>query len=129
MQGARYAHDDDKNSWFVVQLFGTWLCDAKGVVLLLDKRTGVWRTIYNVPSGCSYDLNYPLRGMLIEDNQLYVSACKGGTECMYHGEYHELSFDLSTNMVTALEFGSSPVGTHYKENPVMTNVLGERNLK
>ena len=118
-EGATYADDNDRKTWFLVQLFGTWLCDAEGVALLLNRKTGMWRTVYDVPSGCSKNLNYPLRGMLIKDDKLYMSAC---TDCERWGEYRDFVVDLPTNRVTFLELGANPVGARDQDNPAISNI-------
>ena len=121
-EGATYADDNDRKTWLVVQMFGTWRCDAEGVVLVLDRRMGVWRTIYDVPSGCSKSLNYPLRGMVVRKGRLYMSACR---DCMLWSEYRDFAVDLSTHRVTALELGADSIGPRHPENPAIGNVLKE----
>ncbi len=74
LEGAVYASDADREAWRVVQVYGVWNCDAEGVVLVLDRKTGVWRAIYDVPSGCSKVLSFSLRDMIIIHDRLYV--CK-----------------------------------------------------
>ena len=58
IEGPAYASDADRKAWRVVQVHGVRDCEAEGVVLLLDRETGVWRAIYDVPSGCSKVLSF-----------------------------------------------------------------------
>ena len=118
-EGAAYAGGSDRKTWFLVQLFGTWRCDAEGVVLLFNRITGWWGTVYDVPSGCSKRLNYPLRGMLIKDDKLYISAC---TDCGSWGEYRDFVVDLHTSRVSFLESGANPVGARDQDNPAIGNI-------
>ncbi len=100
LEGAVYASDADRDAWRVVQVLGVWNCDAKGVVLLLDRKTRVWKAIYDVPSGCAKTHNFPLRGMTVKDNRLLVSACL--IYCGDHGghPYMKFAVDLHTSRVT-----------------------------
>lgn len=120
-EGAAYTSDSDRKTWFLVQLFGTWRCDAEGVVLLFHRWTGRWATIYDIPSGCSKSLNFPLRGLLIKDDKLYMSAC---TDCEPGslGEYQDFVVDLHTNRVSLFESGTNPVGKRDQDNPVIGNI-------
>ena len=100
LEGAVYASDADRDAWRVVQVLGVWNCNAKGVVLLLDRKTRVWKAIYDVPSGCAKTHNFPLRGMTVKDNRLLVSAC-----AFYCGDYgghpyRKFAVDLHTSRVT-----------------------------
>ena len=99
LEGAVYAGDADRAAWRVVQVYGVWDCDAEGVVLLLDRRTGSWRAIYDVPSGCSKVLSFSLGDMVIRDNRLSVGAC---TACAMWGVYEEFVVDLRTYRVAPL---------------------------
>ncbi len=99
LEGAVYASDADREVWRVVQVYGVWNCDAEGVVLVLDRKTGVWRAIYDVPSGCSKVLSFSLRDMIIIHDRLYVWAC---TSCASWGYYEEFVVNLRTHRVSPL---------------------------
>ena len=89
-EGATYADDAGRNSWLIVQILGTRLWDADGAVLLLDRHKGTWKTLYDVPSGGSKQLNFPMRGMVVKGDQLFVSMC---TDCEWWGAYSDFVID------------------------------------
>ena len=99
LEGAVYADDAARNSWRVVQVLGGPLCDSSGVVLLLDRQTGAWKAIYDVPSGCSKSLSFPLHGMVVKKHQLFTLLC---TECSGWGRYDPFVIDLRTGNVAPL---------------------------
>ena len=92
-EGAVYAGDADRAAWKIVQVYGVWRYEAEGVVLLLDRKTGTWRAIYDVPSGGMKVLSFPLQDMVIKDNRLHVWACN---TCDSWGAYEEFVVDLRT---------------------------------
>ena len=99
-EGATYADDAGRNAWLVVQVLGTRLWDAEGAVLLHDRRKGTWKTIYDVPSGGSKQLNFPMHGMVVKGNKLYASLC---TDCEWWGAYSDFVIDLRTNRAALLD--------------------------
>lgn len=99
LENARYA-DDSANAWQIIQILGKTLCDAAGVVLLHDKRQQIWFTLYNVPSGCTKVLNYPLRNMIVMDDQLFASMC---VWCTGWGDYRDVVINLRTFRVRKLD--------------------------
>ena len=108
--GFETARSDDGSSgppWRIIQILGRQLCDAPGVVLLQDTRSGHWRSIYDVPSGCSKSLNFPLREMRITGDTLFAKFC---TDCSFWGRYGKFRLDLPTNRVTRLEGEVSSLG-------------------
>ena len=96
LEGAVYASDADREAWRVVQVHGVWNCDAGGVVLLLDRKTGDWRAIYDVPSGCTKVLSFSLRDMVVRHDRLFAWAC---TACSGWGFYEEFAVNLRTHRV------------------------------
>lgn len=124
LEGAVYASDADRDAWRVVQVLGVWNCDAKGVVLLLNRKTRVWKAIYDVPSGCAKTHNFPLRGMTVKDNQLLVSAC-----AFYCGDYgghpyRKFAVDLHTSRVTRQAETWLYLG-YTQKNPSITDIARE----
>ena len=119
LEGAVYAGDADREAWRVVQVHGVWDCDAEGVVLLLDRRTGNWRAIYDVPSGCSKVLSFSLRDMVIKDNRLFVWAC---TACESWGYYEEFIVDLRTLRVAPLREDEWLRSAEEGENPPIVDI-------
>ena len=97
---ARYSDESPTQSWRLIQILGRQLCGAPGVVLLQDTRSGQWRSIYAVRSGCSKTLNFPLQDMVITGETLFAEFC---TDCSGWGRYGKFRLDLPTNRVTRLE--------------------------
>ena len=77
-EGARYADGASRESWTVVQVLGTRLREAPGVVLVLDRARNEWRALYEVLSGGSKTLNFPMLGMVVSGDRLFASLC---TDC------------------------------------------------
>ena len=96
---ARYSGDSHTQPWRVLQILGRELCRAPGVVLLQDTRSGQWRSLYAVHSGCSKTLNFPLQHMVITGDTLFASAC---TDCSFWGKYGCFEIALPTNRVRSL---------------------------
>ena len=119
LEGAVYASDADREAWRIVQVHGIWNCDAEGVVLLLDRKTGIWRSIYDVPSGCSKVLSFSLRDMVIKNNQLFVWAC---TSCSSWGFYEEFVVDLRTYRVAPVRAEEWFVNPEEGENPPIVDI-------
>ncbi len=113
---ARYSEESPTQSWRLIQILGRQLCRAPGVVLLQDTRSGQWRSIYAVPSGCSKTLNFPLQDMVITGDTLFADFC---TDCIFWGRYGKFRLDLPTNRVTRLEETEEPWG----ENIPVTDPL------
>ena len=86
--------------WRILQILGQQKCGAPGVVLLQDTRSGQWHSIYDVPSGCTYSLNFPLGAMRITGDTLSAKFC---TDCLFWGQYGTFTLDLPTNRLTRLE--------------------------
>ena len=107
IEGPVYTSDADREAWRVVQVRGIRHCETEGVVLLLDRKTGVWRAIYDVPSGCTKVLSFTLRHMVIEDNRLTAWACR---ICDSWGSYEKFAVDLRTHRVVTLEEGETMMG-------------------
>lgn len=132
LEGAVYANDVGKESWRVIQVLGTTVCDAEGVVLVLDRRNRSWRTIYDVPSGCSKELNFPMRGMTVKGSRLFASICSG--TCDGLGDYQDFIIELDTDLATPLDGGTvrqvrieweemtGTVGLLVDENPPIRDV-------
>ena len=107
IKGVIFADAAARSSWRVVQVLGKRFCDAEGVVLLLDLERNAWRTIYDVPTGCTKSLNFPLRGALVKGDRLYVSMCR---DCSWRGVYGDYSIDLLTHRAEPILPGSKAPG-------------------
>lgn len=113
-EGAVYADDAARESWFVVQVLGGPMCDAEGAVLLLERRTGQWKAIYDVAGGCSKAWYFPMRGMVVAGDRLYAGLC---VDCSYWGTYADFEIDLRTNRAEALDRDTEAPGPGDEENP------------
>ena len=118
-EGAVYADDAGRDSWLIVQVLGTRLWDADGAVLLLDRRNGTWRTIYDVASGGSKQLSFPMRGMVVKGDRLFVSLC---TNCEWWGEYGDFVVDLHSNVVLPLDRDTEAARPREESNPLLQDV-------
>ena len=118
-EGAIYADDIGRNSWLVVQVLGTRLWDAEGAVLLLDRRKRTWKTIYDVPSGGSKQLNFPMHGMVVKGNRLYATMC---TDCEWWGAYSDFVIDLRTNRAALLDGDAEAPGPGEESNPLLRDI-------
>ena len=121
IEGAVYASDEDHAGWRVVQIRGNAICNAYGIVLVLNRMTGQWYSIYDVASGCSKSLDYPFYGMRVNDGHLIVSAC---IHCSGHGDYAGFSINLETWRVQPLDAEDlSEWDPFYRENPRIQNIV------
>ena len=114
IEGAVYTTAADQKHWFVVQILGTKLCDAGGVVLLFDRQQKSWRSIYDVQSGCSYELNYEMLNMIVEGDQLIASIC---SICSHWPRYRTFAIGLETFHATLVDNDGLPELAH---NPTVT---------
>ncbi len=123
-EGARYADDASRESWTVIQVLGTRFYEAPGVVLVLDRARNEWRALYEVLSGGSKILNFPMRDMVVSGDRLFGSLC---TDCSGWGRYDDFEIDLRTNRATRLaivpDFGFEEDG-----NPLIRDVRSELGL-
>ena len=123
IEGAAYASDEDRANWRVVQIRGNALCDAYGTVLVLNRGNDQWHSVYDVQSGCSKSLDFPLRGMRVNDGHLIFAACTG---CSGFGDYDNYSVDLETWKVRRLDAREeSKWNPHSKQNPRLRDVRQE----
>ena len=78
-----YADEAGRAAWRVIQMTGTVLYDARGVVLVEDRRTGTWRALYDIRAGSGgmESLHYPAQFMVVAGNTLTV---KLPTSLSYH---------------------------------------------
>ena len=110
-EGARYADGASRESWTVVQVLGTRLRAAPGVVLVLDRARNEWRALYDVLSGGSKSLNFPMLDMVVSGDRLFASLC---TDCSSWGGYDDFEIDLrtsrATRLATAPDFGFEEEG-------------------
>ena len=116
LEGAVYADEAGREAWLVVQVLGRTLCDAEGLVLLFDRQRKSWMTIYDVPSGCSKTLNFPMRRMVVKGDRLFASIC---WSCSGWGYYRDHVIDLRSFHATSLDPGDGPELPKDHENPVI----------
>ncbi len=99
-QTARSSDASPPPPWRIIQILGRQLCNDPGVVLLQDTRSGQWRSLYDVRSGCTESESLPLRDMRLTGETLFAEFC---IECGWGWRYGKFRLDLSTNRVTRLE--------------------------
>lgn len=97
---ARYIDRRARTRWWVLQVLGTQLENAPGVVLLQDRTTGQWHAIYDVFSGGSHLLNYPLESMTVKGDMLLARAC---VWCAGRGRYRDVRINLKTRTAVGIE--------------------------
>ena len=120
LEGAVYADDAARESWRVVQVLARTMYEAEGAVLLLDRRQGAWRTIYDVPSGGSKVLNFPMLGMTVRGDRLFASICIDCPDDFLGWDaYRPFEIDLRRNRATLL--GREPE-SEPAENPPIHDV-------
>ena len=83
----------------VIQVLGTRLHDAPGIVLVLDRTRNEWRALYDVLSGGSKRLNFPMLRMVVSGERLFASLC---THCSWWGRNDDFEIDLKTHRATRL---------------------------
>ncbi len=103
-EGATYATEADRARWRVVQIHKTRVCRADGVVLLHDREMNQWQAIYDVPSGCTFALAFPLGRMMVQEGKMFVDMCH---DCSFRGATEEFVLDLSTMDIVMLD-GEDP---------------------
>ncbi len=121
-EGAVYADAAARERWLVVQILGGAFCDAEGAVLLLERKTGRWKSIYDVPTGCSKAWNYPMRGMVVAGDRLYAGLC---IDCMYWGSYADFEIDLHALRAVYLDGRADTPGPHDGENPELGDIAAD----
>ena len=123
-EGARYAAAADRESWTVIQVLGTRLCEAPGVVLVLDRTRNEWRALYEVLSGGSKSLNFPMLDMVVSGDKLFASLC---TYCDSWGSYDDFEIDLRTNRATRIA-AAPDFGFEEEGNPTIRDIESELGL-
>ena len=116
-EGAVYADAAARESWLVVQILGGAACDSEGAVLLLDRKTGRWKSIYDARGSCTVAWNFPMRGMVVAGDRLYAGLC---VDCVYGG-YEDFEIDLRTNHVRPVRDADAP-GPSGETNPVLDDM-------
>ena len=100
LQRPVYANRADWDAWRVVQVVSDSLnyedeMPTGGVVLVLDRRSRMWRTIYDVPGPSAKRYDFRLLGMVVEGDWLFAGMCY--SDCGYWGAYQRVAIDLHTN--------------------------------
>ena len=98
-EGAHFADEASRESWTVIQVLGTRLHDAPGIVLVLDRTRNEWRALYEVLSGGSKRLSFPMLRMVVKGGKLLASLC---TYCSWWGQNDHFEIDLRTHRATRL---------------------------
>ena len=98
-EGAHFADEASRESWTVIQVLGTRLHDAPGIVLVLDRTRNEWRALYEVLSGGSKRLSFPMLRMVVRGDKLLASLC---TYCSWWGQNDHFEIDLRTHRATRL---------------------------
>jgi len=120
-EGAVYGNGADRADWRVIQVRGDAFCDAHGVVLVLNRRSGQWHSVYDIASGCTKTLDFPFYGMRVSDGHLTVSACYN---CYGWGDYASYAIDLETWLVRRLDGPEDLLewDPRHRENPPVTGI-------
>ena len=98
-EGAHYADEASRRSWTVIQVLGTRLDDAPGIVLVRDRTRNEWRALYDVLSGGPKRLSFPMLRMVVSGTRLFASLC---TYCSWWGQRDDFEIDLRTHRATRL---------------------------
>ena len=98
-EGPHYADEASRRSWTVIQVLGTRLHDAPGIVLVQDRTRNEWRAIYDVLSGGSKRLSFPMLRMVVSGQRIFASLC---TYCSSWGSTDDFEIDLKTQRATRL---------------------------
>ena len=89
----------------MVQVIGTGLesyeGESAGGVLVLDRRTRIWRAIYDIPPGGSKRSDFRVLGMAVNGDRLFAHMCY--SSCGHWGSYSSFLIDLHTFRRTLLE--------------------------
>ena len=98
-EGAHYADTRSRESWTVIQVLGTRLHDAPGIVLVWNRTRNEWRALYEVLSGGSKRLSFPMLRMVVSGDRLLASLC---TYCSGWGRRDYFESDLKTHRATRI---------------------------
>ena len=98
-EGTHYADEASRESWTVIQVLGTRLYDAPGIVLVLDRTRNEWRALYEVLSGGSKRTSFPMLRMVVRGDKLLASLC---TYCSGWGRHNPFEIDLRIHRATRL---------------------------
>ena len=115
---ARYADGQAATNWWILQVAGTKLENAPGVVLLFDRSRRQWRSIYDVASGGAYRLNYTLEAMTVVGDDLFARAC---VRCDGGGSYRNVRINLPAVTATLLAAMPEFVDTE-PANPLLDDI-------
>ena len=101
-EAAVYADQAGRTTWRVIQVMGTTLHDARGVVLVEDRRTETWQALYDirVGSGGMESLHYPAQFMVVAGNTLTAKLPIGSLSYHIWGCFE---IDLPTSRATSLD--------------------------
>ena len=99
-EGARYATAADRRSWAIVQITGPEPTEIGGMVLALDRKTGTWRSIYDVLPGSTKQSYYGMTDMAVDGDRLYAMLC---TICSGWDSGVDSEIDLRTGGVVRLK--------------------------
>ena len=98
-EGPKYFDDGARKNWLIVQVLGMRLGNAPGVVLAYNRAKRKWTSLYDVVSGYSRRLNYPLRDMTLRRGSLFARAC---VDCSGWGYFDYFEIDLESGRATRL---------------------------
>lgn len=111
VEGARFATDEDAASWLVVRIHRIKACDLPGIVLLQDKRSGEWRSIYELPRGARCEgltVRETMRDGYVRDDKLYAEVCLAACESSRRGHSSWGWFEINLRQDTVAPLSSRP---------------------
>jgi len=85
----------ENDGWLLLSVYyeGT-LDSSRGVLLARNKKTGIWRSIYDMPQGDSSKVNVYRPGeMQLQGDSLLLDVC---TDCSWWGKYASFRLNLHT---------------------------------
>ena len=122
-EGATYADPAARRSWGIVQVTNSEACGGTGgAVLTLDRRTGAWRSIYDILPGCSKVLYFGMREMVVDGDLLYARLC---TDCMYWGDWANFVIDLRSGRTVPLDLNAEIPEPSEGGNPQIRDPVAE----
>ena len=87
----------ENNKWRLLGIYKNFTCDSGGVVLAWNKINSTWRRLYNVASGCSKAIRFPLNFSALNGHILDVGLCYN---CAWFGDNADFKWNLATNEIS-----------------------------
>lgn len=120
VEGARFASDEDAASWLVVRVHRVQACDLPGMVLVQERRSGEWRSIYELPHGSRCEgatVRETMREAYVREGKLYAEVCLTGCEGFNWDDAGWAWFEVDLQRDTATRLRSRPAFVPSVEGP------------